>query len=95
MIDIVEKWTIHGIMPGEYEIYGDWLIQTNGNLIDLFGGALVFHDHGSDIERTLYTITIEGKCRKCGEKAPPGVLFKAKTYALKGIKLVDRLNKTI
>ena len=27
MSTLVEKWGIHSVMPGNYETYGDWIIQ--------------------------------------------------------------------
>jgi hypothetical protein len=85
----IEQWAVHGIIPGEYEIYGDWILHKSEHILNLVGGGIVFHDHGERdangwIQRTLYAILPSGRCRHCGEMAPPGVVFRAKTFKLQG-----------
>jgi hypothetical protein len=87
----IEQWVIHGIIPGDYETYGDWILQTSPHIVNLVGGGIVYHNHGAGrrtggvlTERVLYAILPDGKCRYCGKPAPPGVIFRAKTYKLQG-----------
>jgi hypothetical protein len=85
----IEQWAVHGVIPGEYETYGDWILQTSPHIVNLVGGGIVYHDHGKNDEggwrqRVLYAILPDGRCRHCGEPAPLGIIFRAKTYKLQG-----------
>jgi len=86
----IEQWCVHGVIPGDYETYGDWILQKDAHILNLVGGGTVYHNHGESrssgelTERILYAILPNGRCRHCGELAPAGVIFRAKTYKLQG-----------
>ena len=82
-----DKWEVAGVLPGDYEDYGSWVLQKGSKVINSTGSGIVYHKHTagpitSTLKKTLIMVDKEGKCRICGEAAPLGVIFRARTTKL-------------
>lgn len=82
-----DKWEVTGVLPGEYEQYGPWIIQKGDELLKQTGRGVIYHIHPHiNKNPTLYLVSMhEGKCRKCGKKAPQGAVFRARTIRLDNV----------
>lgn len=86
-----DKWEVAGVLPGDYEDYGSWVLQKGSKVINNTGSGIVYHKHLDFLnkhndsiisKKTLIMVDKEGKCRICGEAAPLGVIFRARTTKL-------------
>ena len=84
-----DKWEVAGVIPGDYEDYGDWVMQrTTSNVTDSPTTGILYHKHfnAQTQKPTLFMIDTEGACRECGKDAPRGMLFRAKTLRFEDVK---------
>lgn len=84
-----DKWEVAGVLPDDFQSFDDWAVQTPDLDMNGVTEGTVYHRHIGDGHRgafqsTLY-MTKDGKCRRCGAQAPPGVLFMARTVKLHDI----------
>jgi hypothetical protein len=79
-----DKWEIAGVLPGDYEDYGNWVLQMGNEIFSSTGGGIVYHKHlNPETQKlTLMMIDTRGMCRYCGVPAPLGIIFRARTAAL-------------
>jgi hypothetical protein len=79
-----DKWEVAGVLPGDYEDYGNWVLQKGSEVLTKSGGGIVYHKHYDNETQkiTLIVTDTKGKCRICGEPAPLGIIFRARTTVL-------------
>ncbi len=64
-------------MVVRYETAGEWEI-----FIPDEDSILVYHIHDEAGWKINYVVNSNFECRECGEEAPPGIIFRAKTVGL-------------
>lgn len=84
-----DKWEVRTALPKDFKDFDNWAIQTPDLNMNDHTDGIIYHLHhilhvevDMNIQQSILYMTKEGKCRKCGAQAPPGLLFLARTIKL-------------
>lgn len=75
-----DQWTVDGAVPGDFEDYGEWVINKISNL------GIVYHKHSSSRASEKHLFLADPNCRQCGAESPIGIRWRAKTHLFDKVK---------